>query len=101
MAGFFMVPLQTMIQHLTAPDLRGRVLGLWNCGSFVGVIVGNLVFLLAKKLGFTSAHVFFLCGFLGLVVVLVYHFHWRPMFVAALEIADAREDVVDSQHSDA
>ena len=101
MAGFFMVPLQTMIQHLTAPDLRGRVLGLWNCGSFVGVIVGNLVFLLAKKLGFTSAHVFFLCGFLGLVVVLVYHFHWRTMFVAALEIADAREDVVDSQHSDA
>jgi len=93
MAGFFMVPLQTMIQHLTTPQLRGRVLGLWNCGSFVGIIFGNLVFLLAKKLGFTSSHVFFLCGALTLAVVVYYLLRWRTMFVTALAEADAREAV--------
>ncbi len=89
LAGFFMVPLQTMIQHLTPEDERGRVLGLWSCGSFVGVILGNIVFLAVKQTGVASNRMFLLCGVLGMVCVAVLHLRWHPMFVAAIEDAES------------
>jgi acyl-[acyl-carrier-protein]-phospholipid O-acyltransferase/long-chain-fatty-acid--[acyl-carrier-protein] ligase len=84
LAGFFMVPLQTMIQHLTPEEQRGRVLGLWSCGSFVGIILGNFVFLAVKRTGVPSNRVFLLCGALGLICVLMYYLRWRSMFATAL-----------------
>ena len=84
MAGFFMVPLQTMIQYLTDQEQRGRVLGLWSCASFVGIIIGNIVFLMVKQTGIASNRVFLICGLLGLMGVFLYYFHWRSIFAGAL-----------------
>lgn len=84
LAGFFMVPLQTMIQHLTPEHQRGRVLGLWSCGSFVGIILGNLAFLALKQTGLPSNRVFLLCGVLGLIGVVTHFLHWRSIFADGL-----------------
>lgn len=82
-SGFYMVPLQTMTQHLSTEEQRGRVLGLWNCGSFVGIILGNLVFVLVKQMKIPSNQLFFLCGLLGLICSIAYQWRWKKVFYAA------------------
>jgi acyl-[acyl-carrier-protein]-phospholipid O-acyltransferase/long-chain-fatty-acid--[acyl-carrier-protein] ligase len=89
LAGFVMVPLQTMTQQLSAVDERGQVLGLWNCLSFVGIIVGNLLFLGFKAFGIPSNQVFAVCGLLGLVFVALYYGTWRATFLRAVAESDS------------
>ena len=85
LAGFFMVPLQTMIQTLTPEEQRGRVLGLWSCGSFIGIILGNLAFLVVKQIGVPSNRVFLVCGLFGLIGTVAYYLRWRTVFIAAVK----------------
>jgi MFS family permease len=84
MAGFFMVPLQTMTQTLSTEGQRGRVLGLWTCLSFVAIIAGNILFLLVKQTGVPSHRVFLVCGVLGLMCTVMYYWKWRPIFEKAV-----------------
>ena len=85
MAGFLMVPLQTMTQRLASEEQRGQVLGLWNCSSFIGVILGNLIFLALKRLtGIASHHVFFICGGLGLILIVLLYPGWQKQFEEAV-----------------
>lgn len=82
-AGFYMVPLQTMTQTLSTEEQRGRVLGLWSCLSFVAIILGNVLFLIVKRTGMESHRVFLVCGVLSLVCVALYYGKWRAIFEAA------------------
>lgn len=82
-AGFYMVPLQTMTQTLSTEEQRGRVLGLWSCLSFVAIILGNVLFLIVKWTGMESHRVFLVCGVLSLVCVAMYYLKWRAIFEAA------------------
>ncbi len=82
-AGFYMVPLQTMTQTLSTEEQRGRVLGLWSCLSFVAIILGNVLFLVIKRTGIESHRVFLVCGVLGLICVGLYYAKWRAVFTAA------------------
>ncbi len=84
LAGFVMVPLQTMTQYLSPDDELGKVLGLWNCLSFVGIIVGNLMFLGLKQFDIPSHRVFILCGILSGVFVLLHFVRWKQIFDTAL-----------------
>jgi acyl-[acyl-carrier-protein]-phospholipid O-acyltransferase/long-chain-fatty-acid--[acyl-carrier-protein] ligase len=84
LAGFVMVPLQTMTQQFSAVEARGRILGLWNCLSFVGIIVGNLIFLVIKSLGVPSNRLFAVCGLLGIVFLGLYYTTWRAAFLRGL-----------------
>jgi MFS family permease len=85
MAGFLMVPLQTMTQRLASEENRGQVLGLWNCSSFIGVILGNLIFLALKRLtGIASHHIFFICGGLGLILIALLYTGWQKQFEEAV-----------------
>ena len=85
MAGFLMVPLQTMTQRLASEENRGQVLGLWNCSSFIGVILGNLIFLALKRLtGIASHHIFFICGGLGLILIVLLYTGWQKQFEEAV-----------------
>ncbi|MBS0203339.1 MAG: MFS transporter [Planctomycetes bacterium] len=83
LAGFYMVPLQTMTQTLSTEEQRGRVLGLWSCLSFVSIILGNVLFLVIKRTGMESHRVFLVCGVLGLICVGLYYAKWRAVFTAA------------------
>ena len=87
LAGFFMVPLQTMTQTLSTEEQRGRVLGLWTCLSFVAIIVGNLLFLIVKRTGMPSNQVFLVCGVLGLMCTAMYYLKWQSIFTRALDNA--------------
>jgi len=84
LAGFFMVPLQTMTQTLSTEEQRGRVLGLWSCMSFVAIILGNVLFLIVRRTGMPSNRVFLVCGILGLICTSLYYLKWRPIFEQAL-----------------
>lgn len=84
LAGFFMVPLQTMTQTLSTEEQRGRVLGLWSCLSFVAIILGNVLFLVVKRTGMPSHRVFLVCGLLGLMCTAMYYLKWRAIFEQAL-----------------
>ncbi len=85
LAGFVMVPLQTMTQQFSSTEERGRVLGLWNCLSFVGIIIGNLLFLIVKRMGVPSNYVFLVCGALGGAFTLWYFLRWRSVFARAVD----------------
>lgn len=84
LAGFVMVPLQTMTQQFSAVEARGRILGLWNCLSFVGIIIGNLIFLIIRSLGVPSNRIFAVCGVLGLVFLALYYTTWRAAFLRGM-----------------
>lgn len=65
-AGFYIIPLQSMLQALAPDDMRGRVLGTANGLSFVMGAVGSGAFLVLRKAGMPSNKVFLvlaaLCG---------------------------------------
>ncbi len=86
MAGFIMVPLQTMTQQLASEDQRGGVLGLWNCGSFVGIVIGNVIFLVVKSkhINMASNHVFYICGVLGVLLIVLLYTGWQKQFEEAV-----------------
>lgn len=84
LAGFYMVPIQTMTQALSTEEQRGRVLGLWNCLSFLAIILGNVLFLIVKRTGLESHRVFLVCGVLGVICVALYYLKWKAVFEAAI-----------------
>jgi acyl-[acyl-carrier-protein]-phospholipid O-acyltransferase/long-chain-fatty-acid--[acyl-carrier-protein] ligase len=84
MAGFVMVPLQTMVQQLAGDEKRGQVLGLWNCLSFVGIILGNFLFIGLKQLNVPSNRVFIVCAILTLLLLIAYQFKLKKQFNEAV-----------------
>ena len=48
-AGFYIVPLQALLQHLSPNDERGRFLATANALSFVFVSLGSIVFWIASS----------------------------------------------------
>jgi hypothetical protein len=57
-AGFYIIPLQSMLQSLAPDDSRGRVLGTANGMSFVMGGAGSVLFLALRQLGMPSNRVF-------------------------------------------
>ena len=57
-AGFYIIPLQSMLQSLSPDDSRGRVLGTANGLSFVMGGAGSLLFLALRQAGMPSNRIF-------------------------------------------
>jgi acyl-[acyl-carrier-protein]-phospholipid O-acyltransferase/long-chain-fatty-acid--[acyl-carrier-protein] ligase len=67
-AGFYIVPLQSLLQHLSPDDERGRFLGTANALSFVASSLGSLIFLAARStFHLASNHVFLICAALAFI----------------------------------
>jgi len=67
-AGFYIVPLQALLQHLSPDDERGRFLGTANALSFVASSLGSLIFLSARStFQIASNHVFLICAALAFI----------------------------------
>jgi acyl-[acyl-carrier-protein]-phospholipid O-acyltransferase/long-chain-fatty-acid--[acyl-carrier-protein] ligase len=61
--GFFIVPINALLQHRPAPEHKGGVLATMNLMSFVGIaIASGIYFLLASVLHLGPAAIFLLCG---------------------------------------
>ena len=80
-AGFYIIPLQSMLQALAPDDMRGRVLGTANGLSFVMGAVGSGLFLALRQAGMPSNRVFLvigaLCAAMTVVTVLWLRSHAR------------------------
>lgn len=67
-AGFYIVPLQSLLQFLSPDDERGLFLGTANAMSFVASTVGSLIFLAAKsQFHISSNRVFLIAGGLSVI----------------------------------
>jgi acyl-[acyl-carrier-protein]-phospholipid O-acyltransferase/long-chain-fatty-acid--[acyl-carrier-protein] ligase len=73
-AGFYIIPLQSMLQALAPDDLRGRVLGTANGYSFLMGAVGSGLFLALRQADMPSNRIFLvlfgLCFAAGLAALL-------------------------------
>ena len=67
-AGFYIIPLQSMLQALAPDDLRGRVLGTANGYSFLMGAIGSGMFLMLRQLDVPSNRIFLVLSGLCLVV---------------------------------
>ncbi len=67
-AGFYIIPLQSMLQALAPDDMRGRVLGTANGLSFVMAAVGSGLFWLLRQADMPSHRVFLVVGTLCMAV---------------------------------
>ena len=71
-AGFYIVPLQSLMQHLSPDDERGRFLGTANALSFCFTTAGSLVYWVARKpLQMPANRVHLICGALALMGTIV------------------------------
>jgi acyl-[acyl-carrier-protein]-phospholipid O-acyltransferase/long-chain-fatty-acid--[acyl-carrier-protein] ligase len=71
-AGFYIVPLQALMQRLASDEKRGQILGTANALSFVFTSIGSVIFWLAKSpMGMAPNRIHLICGtlaFIGTVV---------------------------------
>jgi acyl-[acyl-carrier-protein]-phospholipid O-acyltransferase/long-chain-fatty-acid--[acyl-carrier-protein] ligase len=70
-AGFYIIPLQSMLQALAPDDLRGRVLGTANGFSFLMGAIGSGLFFGLRQFDMPSNRVFLVIAALCAVVALV------------------------------
>ena len=70
-AGFYLVPLQSLLQYLAPEGERGRFFGTANALSFTFVSLGAIIFLGFKSLGFTPANIALFCAGIALVGTIV------------------------------
>ncbi len=79
-AGFYIVPLQALLQHLSPDDERGRFLGTANALSFVASSIGSLIFLSARShFHIASNHVFLICAGLAFIGSTILIWRLRPI----------------------
>jgi acyl-[acyl-carrier-protein]-phospholipid O-acyltransferase/long-chain-fatty-acid--[acyl-carrier-protein] ligase len=93
-AGFYIVPLQALLQHLSPAAERGRFLGTANALSFIASTLGSVIFLVARSnLGMPANRVFLLCGTLALLGTGVLLWRMRRLLVdPALRHSDEAAD---------
>ena len=78
-AGFYIIPLQSMLQALSGDEIRGRVLGTANGVSFVMGAVGSGMFFLLRQMGMPSNRVFLVLAALCLAMAWVTHVWLRRL----------------------
>jgi len=74
-AGFFVVPVNALIQNRPKPEVKGRVIGVSNFLSFGGVALQPLAQYAMLKLGHPDpAHVFLICAVacIGMALILAW-----------------------------
>ena len=79
-AGFYLIPLMTLIQKRAPDGERGRFLGTTNAISFAFMTLASIIYLLwSKVFGLDPEWVFFLCSALALVGCLIFFLRRRHL----------------------
>ncbi|MDZ4754789.1 MAG: MFS transporter [Phycisphaerae bacterium] len=92
-AGFYIIPLQSMLQALSPDDQRGRFLGTANAMSFAMSVVASLMFLGLRQMSMPSERIFLvLAGMTASVgVLLAIWVRRRGAAIGATTIATLRD----------
>jgi acyl-[acyl-carrier-protein]-phospholipid O-acyltransferase/long-chain-fatty-acid--[acyl-carrier-protein] ligase len=98
-AGFYIVPLQALLQFLSPADERGRFFGTANTLSFIFVSIAGVLFILLAKSGLPPARIPLVCGALALIGTIVGASELKRIMAAQktsrIELAN-REESADS-----
>jgi MFS family permease len=79
-AGFYLIPLMTLIQKRAPDSERGRFLGTTNAISFAFMTLGSIIYLLwFKVFKLEPEWVFFLCAALALIGCLIFFLRRRHL----------------------
>jgi MFS family permease len=79
-AGFYLIPLMTLIQKRAPDGERGRFLGTTNAISFAFMTLGSIIYLLwSKVLKLEPEWVFFLCAALALIGCVIFFLRRRHL----------------------
>jgi acyl-[acyl-carrier-protein]-phospholipid O-acyltransferase/long-chain-fatty-acid--[acyl-carrier-protein] ligase len=70
-AGFYIIPLQSMLQMLAPDESRGRCLGTANGMSFMMAALGSAMFLALRNAGMDSNRIFAVLGALCVVAAVI------------------------------
>ena len=70
-AGFYIIPLQSMLQMLAPDESRGRCLGTANGMSFMMAAIGSAMFLGLRNAGMESNRIFAVLGALCVVAAVI------------------------------
>lgn len=75
-AGFYIVPLQSLLQALSPDEERGRFLGMANGLSFAFILAASAIFYTCRQfLGMSATDVFLVCS--ALIIVTTGYAAWR------------------------
>lgn len=66
-AGFYIVPLQALLQYLSPSDERGRFFGTANALSFVFISGAGLIYIALSRIGIPAEKVPLVCAFLAAI----------------------------------
>ncbi len=82
-AGFYIVPLQALLQKLSPDDERGRFLGTANAISFMASSLGAALFwVLSGPMGVAPNRIFLACGVLAILGTAIGTLQLRKLLVA-------------------
>ncbi|MGB0600104.1 MAG: MFS transporter [Rubripirellula sp.] len=74
-SGFYIIPLQSLLQKLSPDEERGRFLGTANAVSFSFMAISGLLFLFTRGMFDKPQHMFYLCA--ALMAVGAAFFLWK------------------------
>jgi MFS family permease len=90
-AGFYMIPLQSLLQVLTNDENRGRFIGMNTVTTMTGFIIGNFLLKLGLvTFGWDPPKVYLICAAVGALMFFPLWLRWVPWFERALA---AREEL--------
>jgi acyl-[acyl-carrier-protein]-phospholipid O-acyltransferase/long-chain-fatty-acid--[acyl-carrier-protein] ligase len=69
-SGFFVVPLNALIQHRPDSKVRSRVIAANNIMNSLFMVLGALIAIVMTKMGFSLFHIFCFISFTGLIVTI-------------------------------
>lgn len=70
-AGFYIVPLQSLLQYLSPPDERGRFFGTANALSFVFISMSGVIYIALARIGLPPGKIPLVCAVLAAIGVVV------------------------------
>ena len=88
-AGFYMIPLQSLLQVLTNEENRGRFIGMNTVTTMIGFVIGNYLLKLGLvTFGWEPPKVYLMCAAVGALMFFPLWLRWVPWFERALATSD-------------
>ncbi|MEC7567256.1 MAG: MFS transporter [Planctomycetota bacterium] len=95
-AGFYMIPLQALLQVLTTEENRGRFIGMNTVTTMIGFVFGNYLLRLGLvTFGWEPPKIYLICAAVGAIMFFPLWLRWIPWFERAVVAKQAGVDVSD------
>ena len=84
-AGFYMIPLQALLQILTTDENRGRFIAMNTVTTMIGFVLGNYLLRLGLvTFGWEPPKIYLICAAVGAIMFFPLWLRWVPWFERAI-----------------